>query len=77
MEKSCCFLEFKGREGANPVVKYPISQCQFCYLPLFFYLLQKLSNINKANRAKQKIRHTLGKKSFARITAEKVFSCLP
>ncbi|KAF8038266.1 hypothetical protein BT93_B0961 [Corymbia citriodora subsp. variegata] len=32
---------------------------------------KKLSNINKANRAKQKIRHTLGKKSFARITAEK------
>ncbi|KAL3721866.1 hypothetical protein ACJRO7_034241, partial [Eucalyptus globulus] len=31
----------------------------------------KLSDANKADRAKQKIQHTLGNKSFSRITAAK------
>ncbi|KAL3721872.1 hypothetical protein ACJRO7_034247 [Eucalyptus globulus] len=43
---------------------------QFSSLVLFYFiLLQKLSDANKANRAKQKIQHTLGNKNFARITA--------
>ena len=59
---------------ANKVFTFILVLNIICYklLSLIIMFMQKITEINAANRKRQKNMHTAGKKSFARIRKELV-----